>query len=94
MPKELFRAWDFEVWVLCGFGFVMPGAGYVCSRPPLFSSLPKTGKEEEEPNLKRRDRSKQNKFNVLLAAGVVPASMRQEWEALKTAGRERTRASS
>ena len=31
-------------------------------------------------------RSKQNKFNVLLAAGAVPASMRKEWEALKTAG--------
>ena len=43
-------------------------------------------KEEEEPDLKRRDRSKQNKFNVLLAAGAVPASMRKEWEALKTAG--------
>ena len=42
--------------------------------------------EEEEPDLKRRDRSKQNKFNVLLAAGAVPASMRKEWEALKTAG--------
>ena len=42
--------------------------------------------EEEEPDLKQRDRSKQNKFNVLLAAGAVPASMRKEWEALKTAG--------
>ena len=36
--------------------------------------------------MKRRDRSKQNKFNVLLAAGAVPASMRKEWKALKTAG--------
>ena len=42
--------------------------------------------EEEEPDQKRRGRSKQNKFNVLLAAGAVPASMRKEWEALKTAG--------
>ena len=42
--------------------------------------------EEEDPDPKRRDRSKQNKFNVLLAAGAVPASMRKEWEALKTAG--------
>ena len=38
--------------------------------------------EEENPDLKRRDRSKQNKFNVLLAAGAVPADMRKEWEAM------------
>ena len=42
--------------------------------------------EEEEPDLKRRGRSKQNKFNALLAAGAVPASMRKERESLKTAG--------
>ena len=55
-------------------------------RNGLAPEEPEQAKEEEEPDLKRRDRSKQNKFNVLLAAGAVPASMRKEWEALKTAG--------
>ena len=55
-------------------------------RNGLAPEKPEQEKEEEEPDQKRRDRSKQNKFNVLLAAGAVPASVRKEWEALKTAG--------
>ena len=55
-------------------------------RNGLAPEEPEQVKEEEEPDLKRWGRSKQNKFNVLLAAGAVPASMRKEWEALKTAG--------
>ena len=43
-------------------------------RNGLAPEEPEQVKEEEEPDLKRRDRSKQNKFNVLLAAGAVPAS--------------------
>ncbi|CAE7358656.1 unnamed protein product, partial [Symbiodinium pilosum] len=50
----------------------------------LCSWLVLAGCRAREQRLRRRDRSKQAKFHVLLAQGTLPEELRKEWEALST----------
>ncbi|CAE7416427.1 unnamed protein product, partial [Symbiodinium sp. CCMP2456] len=45
--------------------------------------------ETPEPPTGRRDRAKQTKFSVLLAAGAVPDTLKTEWEALNASGKRK-----
>ncbi|CAE7283344.1 unnamed protein product [Symbiodinium sp. CCMP2592] len=53
--------------------------------PEESGETPAEEPEESEAGPNRRDRSKQHKFNVLLAA-AVPEKMKTEWEALSAGG--------
>ena len=57
-------------------------ACYMCAS--LCSWLVLAGCRAREQRLRRRDRSKQAKFHVLLAQGTLPEELRKEWEALST----------